>query len=113
MKDSPELLELLSDFKDMMKQLRTELHPIQTSDAAQGRATRKTHADYVDVKYHLLLSYCSNISYYMMLKARGRVVKVCYDVISLGIICCSAAYAEVCMVESFMIVGFSVCGYRS
>jgi hypothetical protein len=60
-----------------MAHLRAELQPVVSAGASYpGRSQAGKHADYIDTKYQLLLSYCVNISYYLLLKARGRAVKV-------------------------------------
>ncbi|GCB70620.1 hypothetical protein scyTo_0005726 [Scyliorhinus torazame] len=68
-KESPELLELIQDFKAKLAELRDELHPLMGMVQSEMIPAGKG-ANYVQTKYHLYLNYCTNISFYLVLKAK-------------------------------------------
>eukprot|EP01116_Phalansterium_solitarium_P021307 TRINITY_DN6573_c0_g1_i3.p1 TRINITY_DN6573_c0_g1~~TRINITY_DN6573_c0_g1_i3.p1 ORF type:complete len:424 (-),score=177.54 TRINITY_DN6573_c0_g1_i3:760-2031(-) len=74
MNESPELLDLLEEFKTSLVQVRDRIQPILDKVRA-GQLPTSNGMSYLEVKFHLLLSYCINISFYMMLKAEGKSVK--------------------------------------
>ncbi|NXW65539.1 SAS10 protein, partial [Eurystomus gularis] len=67
--ESPELLQLIEDFEVKLMELKDELHPllqmVRNGTVPQGKGSR-----YLQTKYHLYLTYCANISFYLLLKAR-------------------------------------------
>ncbi|XP_055515077.1 something about silencing protein 10 isoform X1 [Leucoraja erinacea] len=68
-KESPELLELMQDFRAKLVELRDELQPLMET-VQSGRIPAGKDAQYVQTKYHLYLNYCTNISFYLVLKAK-------------------------------------------
>ncbi|XP_067873508.1 something about silencing protein 10 [Heterodontus francisci] len=68
-KESPELLELIQDFKEKLSELRDELHPLMEM-VQSGKIPTGKGANYLQTKYHLYLNYCTNISFYLVLKAK-------------------------------------------
>ncbi|XP_078281281.1 something about silencing protein 10 isoform X2 [Rhinoraja longicauda] len=68
-KESPELLELMQDFRAKLVQLRDELQPLMEM-VQSGRIPAGKDAQYVQTKYHLYMNYCTNISFYLVLKAK-------------------------------------------
>ncbi|XP_029007672.1 something about silencing protein 10 [Betta splendens] len=68
-KESPELLELIQDFKTKLTELKDELHPL-VQMVNDGRIPPGKGADYLKTKQQLYLNYCTNISFYMALKAK-------------------------------------------
>jgi hypothetical protein len=73
-KDSPELLLLLDSFNAKMKEIREKLAPLIQRARDQQIPTSKG-ISYLETKYHLLLNYCTNICFYLLLKAEGKSVK--------------------------------------
>ncbi|NXK26755.1 SAS10 protein, partial [Arenaria interpres] len=67
--ESPELLQLIEDFEVKLMELKDELHPllqmVRNGTIRQGKGSR-----YLQTKYHLYLSYCTNISFYLLLKSK-------------------------------------------
>ncbi|NXX23233.1 SAS10 protein, partial [Podargus strigoides] len=67
--ESPELLHLIEDFEVKLMELKDELHPllqmVKTGTIPQGKGSR-----YLQTKYHLYLTYCANISFYLVLKSK-------------------------------------------
>ncbi|TMS19092.1 Something about silencing protein 10 [Larimichthys crocea] len=67
--ESPELLELIQDFKAKLTELKDELQPliqmVKDKKIPPGKG-----ADYLKTKQQLYLNYCTNISFYMVLKAK-------------------------------------------
>ncbi|XP_072887899.1 something about silencing protein 10 isoform X1 [Hemitrygon akajei] len=68
-KESPELLELIQDFKEKLVELKEELQPLMEL-VQSGRIPAEKDVLYVQTKYHLYLNYCTNISFYLVLKAK-------------------------------------------
>ncbi|KAM4899762.1 something about silencing protein 10 [Sylvia borin] len=67
--ESPELLQLMEDFEVKLMEIKDELHPllqmVREGTIPQGKGSR-----YLQTKYHLYLSYCANISFYLVLKSK-------------------------------------------
>ncbi|NWS70098.1 SAS10 protein, partial [Crotophaga sulcirostris] len=67
--ESPELLQLIEDFEVKLMELKDELHPllqmVKNGMIPQGKGSR-----YLQTKYHLYLNYCTNISFYLVLKSK-------------------------------------------
>nr|XP_046239338.1 something about silencing protein 10 [Scatophagus argus] len=68
-KESPELLELIQDFKTKLTELKDELQPL-VQMVKDGKIPPGKGADYLKTKQQLYLNYCTNISFYMVLKAK-------------------------------------------
>ncbi|XP_022258271.1 something about silencing protein 10-like, partial [Limulus polyphemus] len=72
--ESPELLDLVEDFQLQMRELNDKIQPIiqliKTGVILPGPAS-----DFLTTKQDLILNYCTNISFYMVLKAQRVPVK--------------------------------------
>ncbi|XP_066547201.1 something about silencing protein 10 [Amia ocellicauda] len=68
-KESPELLELAQDFKAKLMELKDEVQPLLDM-VKDGRIPKGKGADYLRTKRQLYLNYCTNISFYLVLKAK-------------------------------------------
>ncbi|KAI3369956.1 hypothetical protein L3Q82_024765 [Scortum barcoo] len=68
-KESPELLELIQDFKAKITELKDELQPL-VQMIKDGKIPPGKGADYLKTKQQLYLNYCTNISFYLVLKAK-------------------------------------------
>ncbi|KAJ1060953.1 PREDICTED: something about silencing protein 10 [Capra hircus] len=68
-KESPELLELIDDLKVKLTEMKDELEPLLQL-VEQKIIPRGKGSQYLRTKYNLYLNYCSNISFYLILKAR-------------------------------------------
>lgn len=68
-KESPELLELIQDFKAKLTELRDEVQPL-VEMVKDGRIPPGKGANYLLTKQQLYLNYCTNISFYLVLKAK-------------------------------------------
>ena len=68
-KHSPEMMTLLKELKDSLAVVRNELEPIleKTKDLPASKGL-----GFLQLKYHLLLNYCTNITFYLMLKCDGK-----------------------------------------
>lgn len=72
-KESPELTKLLENFQDKAGEVIHSLEPILD----KGKSFKNAYSDgmsFLELKYHLLLNYCINIAYFMLLKAKGKTV---------------------------------------
>ncbi|XP_033738391.1 something about silencing protein 10-like [Pecten maximus] len=67
-KESPEMLTLIEDYKSKMTEVRDVLMPLLKL-VREGKIQGKA-GDYVETKTKLHLNYCTNISFYMMLKSK-------------------------------------------
>ncbi|KAI8500510.1 Something about silencing protein 10 [Branchiostoma belcheri] len=67
-KESPELKELMEDFKEKLQEVIDRLHPLLKM-VRSGVIPPGKGATYVETKFQLYLNYCVNISFYLVLKA--------------------------------------------
>eukprot|EP01101_Sappina_pedata_P008659 TRINITY_DN4847_c0_g1_i1.p1 TRINITY_DN4847_c0_g1~~TRINITY_DN4847_c0_g1_i1.p1 ORF type:complete len:729 (-),score=452.45 TRINITY_DN4847_c0_g1_i1:169-2316(-) len=74
-RDSPELINLLGEYKSNISLIREKIAPIL--DLANKRKSLENlkGISFLELKYHLLLNYCTNISFYLLMKAEGRSIK--------------------------------------
>ncbi|XP_063799021.1 something about silencing protein 10 isoform X2 [Pseudophryne corroboree] len=68
-KESPELLELMQDLKLKLAEVKNELEPL-VKMVKEGIIPQGKGSAYLQMKYQLYLNYCTNISYYLLLKAK-------------------------------------------
>ncbi|XP_006622787.2 something about silencing protein 10 [Apis dorsata] len=68
-KESPEFVVLVNDFKDYMTEAKDLLAPFLKL-VKNGIIPNCPAVSFIRIKYHLLLNYCINISFYLMLKAK-------------------------------------------
>ncbi|XP_051957429.1 something about silencing protein 10 [Xyrauchen texanus] len=68
-KESPELLELIQDFKAKLTELKDEVQPL-VDMVKNGQIPPGKGANYLITKQQLYLNYCTNISFYLVLKAK-------------------------------------------
>uniref|UniRef100_A0A8C6STE4 UTP3 small subunit processome component n=1 Tax=Neogobius melanostomus TaxID=47308 RepID=A0A8C6STE4_9GOBI len=68
-KESPELLELIQDFKKKLTELKDEIQPL-VQMVKDGKIPPGKGAEYLKTKQQLYLNYCTNISFYLVLKAK-------------------------------------------
>ncbi|XP_008584657.1 PREDICTED: something about silencing protein 10 [Galeopterus variegatus] len=68
-KESPELLELIEDLKIKLTEVKDELEPLLHL-VEKGIIPPGKGSQYLRTKYNLYLNYCSNITFYLILKAR-------------------------------------------
>ena len=73
--DSPELLGLLDDFRSRMTELRSEVAPLLSRAQRLDPALATTDGiSFLQLKHQLLLAYCVNTSFYLLLKCEGKSV---------------------------------------
>ncbi|KAK2874206.1 hypothetical protein QQF64_003841 [Cirrhinus molitorella] len=68
-KESPELMELIQDFKAKLTELKNEVQPLLRM-VKDGQIPPGKGANYLMMKQQLYLNYCTNISFYLVLKAK-------------------------------------------
>ncbi|EFC40036.1 neuroguidin-like protein [Naegleria gruberi] len=73
-KDAPEFMNLLVDLKNKLVTVKEQLHPI-LSKVEMGNLATSEGLSYLETKYHLMLTYCTNILFYVLLKSSGKSVK--------------------------------------
>eukprot|EP00029_Vermamoeba_vermiformis_P002403 TRINITY_DN12776_c0_g1_i1.p1 TRINITY_DN12776_c0_g1~~TRINITY_DN12776_c0_g1_i1.p1 ORF type:complete len:315 (+),score=64.25 TRINITY_DN12776_c0_g1_i1:34-978(+) len=70
-KDSPRFIGLLKEINESVTEIRDRVqHLIQK--VKSGETPTEKGLSYLEVKYHLLLQYCTHLSYYALLKLNGR-----------------------------------------
>jgi U3 small nucleolar RNA-associated protein 3 len=72
--DTPELVGLLEELRDRTAEIRNVLAPILEA-AAAGRLAGGEGVSFLELKNNLLLTYCTNITFYLLLRAEGRSVR--------------------------------------
>ncbi|XP_075695655.1 something about silencing protein 10-like [Rhinoderma darwinii] len=68
-KESPELMELIQDLKLKLAEVKNQLEPL-IQMVKKGIIPKGKGTVYLHTKYQLYLNYCTNISYYLQLKAK-------------------------------------------
>ncbi|EOD14890.1 hypothetical protein EMIHUDRAFT_197520 [Emiliania huxleyi CCMP1516] len=69
--EAPELVSLLDDFKAIVPDVRERLEPLLLA-VRQRQLPASPGVALLQLKLQLLLSYCTNIAFYLLLKASGR-----------------------------------------
>lgn len=73
MSDAPELVGLISEFKDGLDNLK--IVQVLLQKVKSNKNVTKEGMNYLEVKQLLLLCYCQSIVFYLLLKAEGRSVR--------------------------------------
>jgi hypothetical protein len=73
-RESDEVRAVLAQFQQQIADVRTQLADVQAEVEAGQRPT-SGGVSYLELKLQLLLSYCTHLSFYLLLKAEGMVVK--------------------------------------
>jgi len=73
--DSPELLGLLQEFKDALAQATEKLLPFLTAARSGQVKSTASGMSYLEMKYNLLMSYCTFLAFYLLLKVEGKPVE--------------------------------------
>ncbi|KAJ0176551.1 hypothetical protein K1T71_007730 [Dendrolimus kikuchii] len=68
-KESPEFAGLIDDFKTKLTVAKDDLHPVLEL-VNNGKLPRCAAAKFVKTNYDLILNYCTNISFYLLLKSQ-------------------------------------------
>ena len=73
--DAPELAGLISEFKEALETANQTLKPVL--EKAKSGQIKSTSAgmSYLEMKYNLLMSYCTFLSFYLLLKVEGKAVE--------------------------------------
>lgn len=69
-----DFLALLKDFKERLHLLKTQLVPL-LQRAKESKLPTSSGLSFLQLKYHLMLAYCSSVVYYLTLKGRLGVVE--------------------------------------
>jgi U3 small nucleolar RNA-associated protein 3 len=72
--DAPELIALTKELTRNLDEVRCSVEPVIAAVRAGDLATAEG-VSYLDAKHLLMLSYCVNIVFYLLLKAEGRPVR--------------------------------------
>lgn len=68
-KESPEFAGLIEDFKTKLTVVKDDLHPVLEL-VKDGKLPKCPASKFVKTNYNLILNYCTNISYYLLLKSQ-------------------------------------------
>lgn len=72
--DMGEFLALLKDFKERLNLIRTQLQPL-LQKAKESKTPTSSGLSFLQLKYHLMLGYCSSVVFYLMIKGRAGSVQ--------------------------------------
>ena len=72
--DSPELKGLLEEFKEALSQANDKLLPFLTAARTGQIKQTASGMSYLEMKYNLLMSYCTFLAFYLLLKVEGKPV---------------------------------------
>ena len=72
--DAPELVALTKELTSTLSAIEESVEPLVNA-ARNGAFATAEGISYLDTKYLLMLSYCSSIVFYLLLKSEGRSVK--------------------------------------
>lgn len=73
--ESPELKMLLTELKDTLKEANGKLKPT-LQQVKQGKIEcPATLTSYMEMKYNLMMSYCTYLSFYLLMKLDGKSVQ--------------------------------------
>lgn len=72
-KEFPELFELLGDYKEQMSEV-IEFQPLLKTARSHDILSSKAH-EWLELKVHLTLCYCTNVAFYLLLKSHQSPVK--------------------------------------
>jgi U3 small nucleolar ribonucleoprotein protein LCP5 len=68
--DAPKLLAALKEMKDGLDLVRTKVDSL-TRKVRKNQLPTGDGIGYLEAKHHLLLSYCQDLVYYLLRKAKG------------------------------------------
>jgi U3 small nucleolar RNA-associated protein 3 len=75
-KDSPELEGMLRELNEKLREVKDNVQPLlDKARAASSAEVREQGVSFLELKYHLLLAYCLNVSFYLLLKTEGKSVR--------------------------------------
>ena len=68
---------LLAEFQDSLTQIQQKLQPCleKVKQRSGDKIITKNGMTYLEMKYNLLLSYCTFLAFYLLLKVEGQQVK--------------------------------------
>ena len=75
---APELVGIVHDLKEKVKELRERVMPIRTMVTQMVTASEEVDDDIVDylkVKQQMLLSYCISLTFYLYMKVQGQSIR--------------------------------------
>ena len=73
--DSPELIGLLQEFRDVLDQSSNQLKPVLEKARAKQIPSTQAGISYLEMKYNLQMSYCTFLAFYLLLKVEGKAVE--------------------------------------
>ena len=79
-RESPELISIVNELKDMMAELQRKINPVRSliqevMNVDSDNRPSDELLEYLEVKQQVMLSYCSNVVFYLLLKSEGQSVK--------------------------------------
>lgn len=74
MSEAPELVSLLGELREGLREITEKVQPVLKA-VKDGKYATQDGISYLEAKHLLLLTYCQNIVFYLLLKAEGRPVR--------------------------------------
>lgn len=74
MSEAPELVSLLGELREGLREITEKVQPVLRA-VKDGKYATQDGISYLEAKHLLLLTYCQNIVFYLLLKAEGRPVR--------------------------------------
>ena len=73
--EAPEVLGLVAELGRNVDVLKKQISPVLEAFAGRKEGLTAHGNSYLEAKFHVLLSYCINITFYLLMKANGQGVK--------------------------------------
>jgi hypothetical protein len=73
--DAPELRGVLQEFKESLDTATQKLKPLLEKIQAKEIQSTVAGMSYLEMKYNLMISYCTFLAYYLLLKLEGKKVE--------------------------------------
>lgn len=73
--DSPEMIGLLQEFREALDTANNKLQPVIEKIKSKQIESTAAGMSYLEMKYNLLMSYCTFLSFYLLMKLEGQPVE--------------------------------------
>jgi hypothetical protein len=73
--DCPEMIGLLQEFREALDTANNKLQPVLEKARLKQIESTAAGMSYLEMKYNLLMSYCTFLSFYLLLKLEGQPVE--------------------------------------
>jgi len=73
--DSPELIGLLEEFQSALEEANKKIQPALLKGKAGEIKSTAAGMSYLEMKYNLLMSYCTFLAFYLLMKVEGKPIE--------------------------------------